>query len=282
MRVRVPPPALFIGLHLPTIFCPTILAQRKILRNSILVVLSTIAAGLVYFVFGQGYWAITGLMLLTVATRFRRKTIDLGKAFQMVLTFLILSVGINELGITYPYSLILILAGLVMVIFFEGPEWKDLYFGPGETGSNFRLSLFVMLALVVLSCSWNYLTFSPEHNPVPVAWPLDALLVIGVGFAAYMAIMEEIIFRSFLLQKLNTAAGEVAAVVGQGFFYGLMHYKVGAPSGIHGIVLASLSGLALGFLVKKSNSIYLAMLVHFVLTLAVFVELAILGKIEGN
>lgn len=238
--------------------------------------------GLIYFVLGQGYWAIAGMTVLTLATRFRQATADMGRAFQMVLVFLLCSVGINELGITYPYSLILILAGMVLVIFYEGPEWGHLYFGPGETKTIFRLALFIMAVLMLLSCGWNYLAYDALHNPVPAAWPLDALVVIGVGFAAYMAIIEEVVFRSFLLQKLSRAVGGGVAVTTQAIFYGLMHYKVGAPGGPQGVALASLVGLALGFLVQKSNSIYLAMLVHFVVTLAVFVELAILGKVVGN
>jgi len=39
-----------------------------------------------------------------------------------------------------------------------------------------------------------------------------------------------------------------------------------------------LFGLGLGYLVKKSESIYPAILVHFIVTFVIFVELTILGK----
>ncbi len=250
--------------------------------NSILVLFMTAAAGFLYFVLGQGYWLLALLAVLVLATRFRRSTSDFGKATLMIFAFSLVSIVINEFGITYPYSLILVLAGLIVLIFYEGPEWSNLYFGPGNMAANFRLAVVLIVVFTLVFCLWNYFAFASLHNPVPVSWPLDALVVIGIGFATYMAIMEEVIFRSFLQQRLAMAAGDGAAILGQGLFYGFMHYKVGVPSGSIGIVLAGLFGVALGFLVKKSNSIYLSLFVHFVVTLAVFIELAILGKIGAK
>ncbi len=239
-------------------------------------------AGLSYFVYVMGHWLLAGLFLATVATRFIPVVRDFGKFVQFLFLFCLVAFGISELGIAYPYSLILILAGLMCVIFYEGPEWGRLYFGFGRTAQFFKTALLYATFFAALFGLAIYYSVTPAENPVPLSWPVDALFVVGIGFACYMAIVEETIFRSFILQRAEAAAGGVSAVVAQGLFYGFMYFKVGVPSGAPGAVTGALFGMALGHLVKKSDSIYLAMFVHFLVTLFVFIELTLLGKFYGN
>ena len=247
---------------------------------NIFAVIVTVLTGLVYFVLGQGLWLLPVLLLVIVFTRFREKTRELGKYVEMLFFFCLISVVINELGINYPYSLILILAALVILIFYEGPEWGRLYFSVGKTKEFTRHSLLGAFLGVILLGGYIFFRRNTLYNPVPLSWPIDALIIVGLGFAFYICIMEELLFRSFIYQRAEAATSPGLAVLLQGIFFGLMQYRIGVPSGLAGIVLGTLLGIALGYLVKKTNSIYLSMFARFIIVFVIFCELAILGKYQ--
>lgn len=245
----------------------------------ILVLLISVASGITFFIITESLISLVGLFILTVLTRFRGNYTEVGRFIEMLFVFCLISTAINELGIYYPYSLILVLALLIVMIFYEGPEWGNLYFGPGKMKAYFKHTLLLALIGSLVFGGVIYLERMSIQNPVPLFLPLDALIVLGVGFALYLAIMEEIIFRSFLFQRAESAVGSVhVAILAQAGFYGLMYFRSGVPGSIEGIVLGTLFGIGLGYLVKKSESIYPAILVHFVVTFVIFVELTILGK----
>lgn len=239
--------------------------------------LLTLAAGYSYFCVESGYWPLLGLLLLTLLTRFNSKTKPLGRYVEILFVFCLIFSIMNELGIYYPYSLVLVLMGLIILIFYEGPEWSRLYFGFGKIGTYFSASIGFSVLSSLIFGTVIYFNYSKIQNPVPLYLPLDALVVIGIGFAVYLGLMEEIIFRSFILERAQAAVGANAVVL-QGIFFGFMYYRVGVPNGILGAVLGGLFGVGSGYLVKKSESIYLSILAHFGLTLVIFIELMILGK----
>jgi membrane protease YdiL (CAAX protease family) len=244
-----------------------------------ILVLLIVAAftGIGYFILGLGLWVILGLLLLTLLTRFNRKTQAFGKFVEILFAFSLVSFLINQFGIHYPYSLIIVLTFLVILIVFEGPQWSELYFLSGDTKNHLKLSLGISVVLGLLFVLWIYFKRSTILNPVPRNWPIDTLIILGIGFAIYMSITEEIIFRSFIFERVKAVVGANWAILIQGTFYGLMYYRVGVPSGVEGIIFGGLFGIGLGYLVKKTSSIYLSMLVHFIVTLLVFVELSIIS-----
>ncbi|MFQ5637096.1 MAG: CPBP family intramembrane glutamic endopeptidase [bacterium] len=246
----------------------------------ILTLLITFVTGVLYFVLDLPYWSLGSLFFLTLLTRFRSKTVHLGKYLEILLFFYFISYSIESFGVKYPGSLIIVLTFLILVIFYEGPEWSQLYFSAGKTASNMKLALFVAVIFVFMFGIAIYSGLPGIKNPVPIHAPIDAIIVMGIGFAFYLPIMEEIIFRSIIYQRAERASGDGNyAVFIQGLLYGLMAYKVGVPAGITGAILGGLFGVSLGYLVKRSNSIYLSMLAHFIVTFGVFTTLAVLGKV---
>jgi len=245
--------------------------------NKTLIILLAFCSGLGYFVLELGYAVLGGLFVVTIFTRFSQRWRNVGKFAEMLLVYCGLSTLMNELGIAYPYSLVLILTGLMALIFYEGPEWSALYFGFGKTPSYFKMSLGAGIAMGALFGVWLYTDAAAIRNPVPAGWPLDVLVLMAVGFAFYIAIMEEIIFRSFLLERATAAAGKDAAIISQAMFYGMIFYRIPVSGSVAGVVVGTVLGLLMGWLVRKTDSIYLAVFVHFVVALIVFVELALLG-----
>jgi membrane protease YdiL (CAAX protease family) len=239
--------------------------------------LAAILCGAAYFIFNQGLVSLGILLLLTLATRFRPGTRDFGKFVEILFLFLLISFIINDLGIAYPYSLIIVLTGLVVLIFYEGPEWARLFFAPGQTAALFKQALVIAGLFVVLFGVWIYYRAPSINNPVPTDWPFDAIIIVGLGFSFYKAVVEEMIFRSFIYQRAQTAAGGIMAIPIQGVFYGLMQHRVGVPAGVEGVVLGSALGMALAYLVHRTGSVYLAMFVQFLVTLGIFCTLAFIG-----
>ncbi len=239
----------------------------------------TLLSALAFFVLGVPLWTLAGLLLVTLLTRFRVRSRDMGRYFEMLLVFLAVWFFIRELNIGYPYSLILILAILVALIFYEGPEWGAFYFGAGQTGRYFRQALAAAVVFTILFGAFLLYDFDIAENPAPYRWPLDVAVIAGIGFALYAALMHEILFRSFIYQRAVAATDDAFAVVVQALFYGLMYYNIPATNGPQGVVLGTLFGLTLGYLVKKSDSIYLSLFVNFIVVLVIFMELLVLGKI---
>lgn len=243
-----------------------------------LILLISTASGITFFIITEGLLALAGLFALTLLTRFRENYKEMGKFIEMLFIFCLISTVINELGIPYPYSLIIVLTVLVVLIFYEGPEWGRLFFGFGKTAKYFKRTLAFAFITSIIFAGTIFLYQNSIENPVPISWPIDVLILLGIGFALYLAIMEEMIFRSFLLQRAESAVGFDVAIVAQGIFFALMYYRSGVPGDVVGAILGMLFGLGLGYLVKKTESIYPAILVHFIVTFVIFIELTILGK----
>ncbi len=236
-------------------------------------------SGVLYFVSGAGPWLLLALLIITLITRFSGRTKNIGKLIEILFIFYLITFGIYNLGIDYPYSLIFVLTVLVVLIFYEGPEWSALYFAPGKTGSYFRWSVGFILANLVMFGAAIYIRYPNLKNPVPANWPLDVVLLTGIGFAFYRAVVEETIFRSFIYQRANSAIGGLGAIATQGILYGCMLYRFGVPSGVEGFILGSFFGMGSGYLVYKSESILLSLFLQFVVTLGVFIELIVLGRL---
>ncbi len=249
------------------------------MKLTVLTTFGVLISGFAYFVLGQGYWALAFLAVFTLVTRFTKDYSNLGMATQALFVFCGISIGINEVGINYPYSLVIILTGLICLIFFEGPEWGLFRLGFGKTHLFFKLSMALAVLFSLVICGYVYWNYGNIDNPVPLEWPIDAILILGLGFALFMAIMNEMIFRSFLFQRIEAAAGSGVANLLQAMFFGFMWYKVPVTNGVPGILLGGTFGFALGYLAQKSGSIYLSMFVHFLVIFILFIELTLLGKL---
>ncbi len=235
------------------------------------------AAVAAYFILGQPLWATLGLgvfIFIGFLIPGWRAVMGLSR---VVFAFCLLMFIINELGITYPYSNIFVLTGLFGLFFLSGESWKGLYFGPGQTRQWTRRALLAGLAfaaLVLALFAWLPKKFALlGANPVPAGWPLDVLIVVGLGYATFSTLMEETIFRSVMVAFSRSHLSAPVAVVAQSVVFGVMHYRVGFPSSSGGAVLATIWGLLAGWIVVKAESIYPAYVMHFVIVLALFVGL---------
>lgn len=234
-----------------------------------------LAAVAVYFFYGQPMWALVGLGVFTLLGNLLPSLRYALGFSRVVLLFGLFTYLINKLGIAYPYTNIIVLTGLLGVFAMTGMEWKALFFNAGETKRYTRTAMLLALAVAALILAVFYATPNLLGlNPTPKEWPVDVIIVMALGYAIFSALMEETIFRSIMLAFARQHMGMNAAIVAQAAVFAAMHYRMGFPTKATGAALAFLWGLSAGWLVRKSDSVYPAYAMHFVLVLILFLVMA--------
>lgn len=101
------------------------------------------------------------------------------------------------------------------------------------------------------------------------ATPLSLLLYL-ITMAVLPAVLEEMAFRGFVLQSLRKL-GDPAAIVLSAVLFGAMHQNIWQ------IPFATIVGLILGWIVVKTENIWIAVVIHFgnnaVATISEYIEL---------
>ncbi|MBC7765140.1 MAG: CPBP family intramembrane metalloprotease [Hyphomonadaceae bacterium] len=92
---------------------------------------------------------------------------------------------------------------------------------------------------------------------VPIPNTLEECLIGALIIGFFPAICEEILSRGVLLRAYELR-GTKAAIVISGLFFGIMHMN------LQSIAATTFLGMFLAYIVIKTNSIYAAMLAHFV------------------
>ncbi len=101
-----------------------------------------------------------------------------------------------------------------------------------------------------------YLERLPDLPPTPLA-----IVALGACFAVLNATLEEMIWRGVLMEGLCAELGPRAGLVVQAVAFGVMHYQ-GFPSGVPGVILASIFGAMLGWLRLRSQGLLAPILPH--------------------
>ncbi len=120
--------------------------------------------------------------------------------------------------------------------------------------------------------AWKLLR-RPDISDLTNALPALApwlLLAGGTAWAALNAFGEEAIFRGALLEALERAIGARAAVVVQALPFGLLHWH-GFPRGVDGAALATIYGLMLGAVRRRTGGLLAPIVAH------VFADVVILA-----
>ncbi|HAN87393.1 MAG TPA: hypothetical protein DCQ13_07080 [Firmicutes bacterium] len=106
--------------------------------------------------------------------------------------------------------------------------------------------------------------------------PKRMALLLGLGFIASGALLEEILFRGFLLQWARGASGPANGVIAQGVLFGLIHGVpmacARAPDVItaYALLMPIASGIALGWLAVTSGGLAYPWLAHWALNYLAF------------
>jgi hypothetical protein len=114
----------------------------------------------------------------------------------------------------------------------------------------------------------GHLAFMPDMD----AWVYP---LAGAGFAIGNAAMEEFLFRGVVMHSLDSAfAPGSFSIVVQAWLFGAMHYLRGFPNGWWGVAMASVYGIMLGMIRRRSGGMLAPWLAHVFADLVIFAILA--------
>jgi membrane protease YdiL (CAAX protease family) len=134
------------------------------------------------------------------------------------------------------------------------------------------IAVTIVIPIIALMLWVHFL--SPDlgrySNMVP-QFPFWLIALYGVVNAMFNAALEETIWRGVMLEALDSALGPgVWALVIQAVAFGMAHYRSGFPNGIIGAAMASVFGIMLGIIRRKSKGILACWLTHAFVDAAIF------------
>lgn len=123
--------------------------------------------------------------------------------------------------------------------------------------------LSILIIIMVLSYLFYYVHFDPKLPKSIFVWALANLFFVSTS--------EEAFFRGFIQKYLrkwliNFPYGKWLAVVLAAMIFGAIHY----PGGIKYVVLASITGIAYGWVYERTQRIEASIITHFLLNLIHF------------
>jgi membrane protease YdiL (CAAX protease family) len=121
-----------------------------------------------------------------------------------------------------------------------------------------------------------HLLARPDVSNFVIRLPLSgtvALILVGAVFSLVNAVLEELIFRGVLWEVIAAEWNPRVALVVTALLFGVFHLH-GYPSGLFGVILASLYGVGLGLLRLSTGGLGLAIACHIFADATIFSLLA--------
>ena len=141
------------------------------------------------------------------------------------------------------------------------------------------VSLAVTFLVIVLASLVLIAVVRPQNTGHRAFLPFEqscGLLAAGCLFSVFNALREEFFFRGILLDSLDSLWGKWAAIGISGVIFGMAHLH-GVPSGISGVCLAAIYGIALGGLRVWTGGLLLPIVAHIAADAIIFYVLAHAG-----
>ncbi|WP_147533322.1 CPBP family intramembrane glutamic endopeptidase [Bacillus marasmi] len=120
-----------------------------------------------------------------------------------------------------------------------------------------KFSHFFLIGLIILTISFVPIIVQQELSYI------ESILLFNLLFSIINATLEELIWRGLMLSSLKEFVSNRSAVIITSIGFGLLHLTVGIPFIFS--LLFSIGGLFYAFVVMKTNSIYPAIIFHFVI-----------------
>lgn len=155
------------------------------------------------------------------------------------------------------------------------PTWRARGRLPG-------LSIALVAGVTPIGLLGWVLVLHPQLGDIVTAYglrryPLPLLIVGAALFAVVNALLEELIWRGVLLDRLTGLFGSALAIALQGISFGLQHFH-GFPRGAIGALLAGSWGVMLGWLRWRSGGLAAPLIAHVVADTVIAVILLVLYR----
>ncbi len=177
----------------------------------------------------------------------------------------------------WPWGLIFVVCVSSAVIW-AVPSWryKPDWLGWGKISRVTVLASILSILVSIAGLLLWYCLCSPNLSEIAKRIPSGnaaQMIVMGAIFACLNAVLEEIVCRGILQDALTARFGVEHGWWLQGLVFGSLHGS-GVPQGWIGVFLASIYGIALGWIRQHSKGLGLCCLVHVCTDAAIFALLA--------
>ena len=194
------------------------------------------------------------------------------------------SVGTTEIELSEP--LILFSSVITVLIFFVTPViWyllvnkysikemlNRLKFRSERIDEAFLWGILAAIAMLVIVIAIGFILYSLGYDQEDLS-NVDVLAGnLSIASMAFIIIIqsfsEEVFFRGFLLEKIDSVAGEKMAIFITALLFGLAHMSYGK---IYPVIMPVIMGFLLGFVVFKTKNLYSAIVAHMTFNFMSFV-----------
>ena len=213
------------------------------------------------------------LFLLYTTNSKYRSTLSLFIFFSLGLTLYILGMDlIAQWGLSIETKIILNRSLLLFIVLGAGislkltkqkvnlftvmPNWNGRIIFPHHTIKTLTFLVFGLLGSTTIFLPLLFV----ENTSLT-----RSLLIFALFFSLINAVLEEILWRGILLSSLKEYVSTFYAVLITSIGFGLLHLSIGIPLVMS--LLFSFGGLFYAFIVLKTNSIYPAIVFHFVINI---------------
>lgn len=232
-------------------------------KNLYLSILGVVVGELMIFI-GHFYTGmaiyIINLQAITIALIFRNYSLKIKNVLQSMLLLLLLR--IISLAMPQFFTAALLWYPLTYGVMFI-PVYlivKNQEISLKEMGLDLRrLHIYLPAAILIgaIMAISEYSILRPASLIESINIP-NLFLIIIVMFV-FVAAIEELIFRSILLTRLEKVLGPNYGLLMSGILFGIMHAGYGI---INEILFASLFGIVLGFIFQKTRSFPFILVIH--------------------
>jgi len=178
--------------------------------------------------------------------------------------------------LVWPLYLLVPLAGYALTVCCVAPLRRSVnWLRLGRNGWDVAGATVVIIVLASTALLLWYVLYKPELSrmtDVLRTFPYASLILVGVVFSIFNALLEEILFRGILYEAIHAEYGLWMAIVLQGVIFGIVHAQ-GFPNGVIGVVMASLYGVMLGWLRHFSGGMLWPFIAHIFADATIFLLL---------
>jgi len=154
-----------------------------------------------------------------------------------------------------------LLIALVIIVINQRHSFEHL----GITTNNLLAYTILSIPLSFLLGFGEYRVIKPEYLIPDLS--IGNLLILTIIMVFFVGLVEELIFRSFLQNRLEDALGVKEAVLIAGLLFGLMHSGYGT---FYEVLYTGFVGLFMGFAFYKTRSLPFVVLIHGLVNVFLF------------
>ena len=203
---------------------------------------------------------IINIQVISIAIIIGKFSDEIKKVFQSMLLLLIMR--IINLSMPQFFSFTLLWYPLVYGIMFNPIYYviKNQKISLTKIGIDFKRLYIYLPAALIIGTAMAMLEFRILHpTPLILNLKLQNLLLISMVMFVFVATVEELIFRSILITRLEEVFGSKNSLLLSSLLFGVMHAGYGL---LEEVVFATFFGVILGFIFQKTRSFPFIVVIH--------------------